>query len=144
MTNFELLKHLKEQIDKDEWETLADGGSLPVSHANRAILLEMSDFEPPVCKCIPDHKVARLKGLLSAYLQEYMADRSDWHKGIIITCLYRAFVAEEPLHPREAVHYREEEGPEGRVYYCPVKETGKEDGEENICSFCPARKGGGA
>lgn len=140
MTNFELLKHLKKQIDKDEWEALADGGSLPVSHANRAILLEMSDFEPPVCKCIPDHKVARLKGLLSAYLQEYMADRSDWHKWIIMVCLFRAFVAEEPLHPREAVNYRIERTPAGVLYYCPVKETG----EENICSFCPARKGGGA
>ncbi|MBR0381076.1 MAG: DUF2115 family protein [Eubacterium sp.] len=140
MTNFELLKHLKEQIDKDEWETLADGGSLPVSHANRAILLQMRDFKPAACKSLSAGKVRRLEDLLSSYLNQYMEDRSDWHKWIIMVCLFRAFVAEEPLHPREAVNYRIERTPAGVLYYCPVKETG----EENICSFCPARKGGGA
>ena len=140
MTNIDLLNHLNEQIECEDWERLAAYDDMPVSMANRAILLQMRDFKPDACKSLSAGKVRRLEDLLSSYLNQYMEDRPDWHKWIIMVCLFRAFVAEEPLHPREAVNYRIERTPAGVLYYCPVKETGA----ENICSFCPARKGGGA
>ena len=128
MKRSELLQRLRGHVRKDEWPLLADGSApLVISRWNRATLMRMRGFEAPPGEA-KDEDVGAMEALLADYLKRTMPDRPEGHRWILLSCLFLAFVAREPLHPAEIVGHRP--GPEGRV--CPAREPGP----DSLCRFC--------
>ena len=70
---------------------------------------------------------ATLEADLSAYLNEYMADRPEGHKWIILACLYLTFAERLPMHPQSAAKWVEKGGRQ----YCPSMAP-----ESITCKYC--------
>ena len=132
----ELRNELCGKISAQERELLMAGSSdLFISDFNRDKITEM--FSWPVGeKRVDLSRVRALHLALKAYLSEYMAEKPEAHKWIILSCLYLSFIREEPLHPQEAAGYviRSDHGK--KVYFCPLRENGA----GSICSYCVCRK----
>lgn len=135
MTARDLLNRLTSAVCEDDWRRLEENDpSLVVSRWNRATLLRMreylaGDFD------VDDAQVEALKAALQSYLNRYMEKQPEGHRWIMLSCLFLAFVAREPLHPGEVVHHRKiVEG--GRIVYrCPARE----DSPGSLCRFCVCR-----
>ena len=74
----------------------------------------------------PSDAVA-LEADLTTYLNEYMADRPEGHKWIILACLYLTFVERLPMHPQSAAKWVEK----GGRCYCPSMAP-----ESITCKYC--------
>ena len=114
------------QISAEEEVALRSGG-LCINDFNRAVCLRLLDQE-----CTDDSPVSladaeELRGDLEAYLKEYMQDKPEGHKWIILACLYLTFVEHLPMHPQHAAKWIEK----GGRYYCPSMEP-----ESITCRFC--------
>ena len=128
MTAYELKEKLKKQISPEEAEKLRNGGEgLCISSFNRDVCLRMlynySDDE----SLVPFEQIDALESELKNYLNEYMQDRPEGHKWIIIACEYLTFIEHKPMHPQFAAKWVEKDG----RYYCPSMQP-----ESITCSSC--------
>ncbi|MGI6217592.1 MAG: DUF2115 family protein [Coriobacteriales bacterium] len=128
----ELLQELRESVKEDEWKRLEeDDPTLVINSFNRSVVLSLRDAE------VNDHEVDaasanELRRKLEQYLNKYMADKPQGHKWIIISSIYRSFIARLPMHPQEAAKWKAvEEGGTTR-YLCPIRE----DTPDSVCLYC--------
>lgn len=132
MTAQDLLERLTGAVSDEDWRRLAEGDpSLVVGSWNRATLLRMRGFQPKAFE-IDVARADALEASLRSYLNRYMPDRPEGHRWIILSCLFLAFIAREPLHPREIVHHRAAFEDGAIVYRCPSREASP----ESLCRFC--------
>lgn len=132
----ELLRQLNGQVSAEERAALENGGvGLVISQYNRRTLLGMLSTgeaalraEAPEERRIDPGHVGALRSALEGFLAQYMSDRPEGHKWIILSCLYLAFVAGEPMHPQEVVRWTYRCG----EYRCPARE----DTEGSLCRWC--------
>ena len=78
------------------------------------------------------NQILKLRKLLRDFLAEYMADKPQWWKWIIMACIYLTYVAERPMHPIEVVGAKTEIVDGKTIYKCPMKS--KEKG--TVCDYC--------
>lgn len=140
MRKADLLDALINCVSADERRALEKGEEgLAVSRYNRATLLRMLGMQGSaegLKARIDGARAKELADALSAYLGRFMADRPQGHKWIVLSCLFLAFVAEEPMHPREIVHWEKR----GNGYACPVRDASG----DSLCRWCACRAGGDA
>jgi len=132
ITTSKLKEMLCARISDSEWEALerggntaqesgncktpGPGGDLCISSFNRSVMLRLRDsMKDDALDVVDCADVRKLADDLSAYLAEYMADRPEGHKWIIIACLYLTFVEKLPMHPQEAAKWQKV----GDRYVCP-------------------------
>lgn len=133
MTVTEFTAQLKARISPREAEQLRNGtDGLCISAFNRDVCLRLLDDIPGVTvdrdfAVIDPTDAAALEADLSAYLNEYMADRPEGHKWIILACLYLTFAERLPMHPQSAAKWVEKDG----RYYCPSMAP-----ESITCKYC--------
>ncbi len=129
-------KQLCNAVTCQEWKSLEQNDpALTIGQFNRETLLRMRDTEPPSFE-ISEASIQGLSALLQNYLDEYMMDRPEGRRWIILSCCYLALLQKRPMHPQTAVHWicRAENG---RVsYLCPCKDSGK----ESVCTYCVCQK----
>ena len=129
---------LAERISDDEWSLLEQGDpSLVINSHNRATLLELralcqQDGQRGVSDSIDREAAAGLERYLQDYLNEYMADKPQGHKWIVLASLYLAFVARRPLHPLDRAGVEVESLDGQTIYRCPMKVPG----DNPICDAC--------
>jgi len=102
-----------------------------ISQWNRGTLLRMRGFVPEP----GDISAASVEALISSLcdnLERHMPDAPEGHRWIMLSCLFLAFVAWEPMHPREVVHHRNTVIMGRQHWFCPVRE----DSAESLCRFC--------
>ena len=132
MTTSDLLACLNGDVSDQDWRRLeASDPGLVISRWNRQTLLRMRGFQPDGAD-VDDRRVEAMERTLSRFLDRHMADQPEGHRWILLSCLFLAFIAREPLHPGEIVHHRPSmEG--GRVVHrCPARE----DAPDSLCRFC--------
>ena len=137
----ELLRSLISGISESESNALKnDTGELVISRYNRSTVVRMlalqdsptdaeelcGDDEVDLC-CVD-----ALKDALAGFLNRYMADRPEGHKWIILCCIFLDFIAEEPMHPQEVVHWKTD----GKNYFCGCRE----DSEDSLCRWCVSKR----
>ena len=137
------LKHcLESSISSREWESLENNDpDVYISAFNRSVILGMrSDDIGDGPASIGDgpataaSDIYKLSVYLKDYLDEYLSDRPEAHKWIIMVCLYNTFVKRVPMHPQDAAHWRTV----GGIHYCPSKN------DSVICRYCCCLKDSGA
>ena len=92
-----------------------------ISQWNRGTLLRMRGFVPEPGD-IPAASVEALISSLCDNLERHMPDAPEGHRWIMLSCLFLAFVAWEPMHPREVVHHRNTVIMGRQHWFCPVRE----------------------
>ena len=124
-----LLERLRGSIAPAERAALERGEGLVISRHNRETLLRMLTTDPsPDGRRVDPAVLSAMEATLQGYLDRYMPDRPEGHKWIMLSCVYLAFVAREPLHPRETVGWvQREDG-----YHCPARETTA----DSLCRWC--------
>ena len=136
MTTAEFLDLLIHAISSEDWQRLDRGDpSLVISRWNLKTLQRMRQYQPS-SGCIPVEKTEALRLSLSEYLNRTMPEKPEGHKWIIISCLFLAFVAREPLHPQEIVRHLPVLKDGRRAFLCPARE----DSKESLCRFCVCEK----
>ena len=147
MTRSEYLQGLRGRISAAEEAALRDGTLAEINTYNRKTMLRLLDAaaegtlqEAGYAAEADDAAVdlasaAALEQTLTAYLAKYMADRTAWHKWIILACLFSAFAVGEPMHPQEMAHWTEKAG----SYYC----TAREDQPGSVCLWCVCKPAAG-
>ena len=139
MDTSEFIKQLKERISPREAALLRKGtDGLCISTFNRDVCLRLLDAEISTvggtgCAAaeFDPADAARLEADLTAYLNEYMADKPEGHKWIILACLYLTFAERLPMHPQSAAKWVEKDG----RYYCPSMAP-----ESVTCGYCMCEK----
>ena len=107
---------LASQISGEEASALRMGGAgLCISEFNRAVCLRLLDLECADEGMVSLESAEELRGDLESYLNEFMQDRPEGHKWIILACLYLTFVEHLPMHPQQAAKWVEKDG----KYFCP-------------------------
>ena len=66
------------------------------------------------------------------FLSEYMKEKPEWWKWIIIVCVYQTYVAEKPMHPIEVMKIRVRNEAGKTIYECP----GKTEDKNTVCYYC--------
>ena len=128
MTQAEFHAYLAARISPGEAECLRRGGEgLCISRFNAEVCRRLLDADGPGGGTVSQEGAASLEAALRDYLDQYLPDRPEGHKWIVLACLYLSFVERLPMHPREAVHWIER----GGRYFCPAREP---DG--TVCRFC--------
>ena len=136
MTTAEFLDLLIHAISSEDWQRLDRGDpSLVISRWNLKTLQRMRQYQPS-SGCIPVEKTEALRLSLSEYLNRTMPEKPEEHQWIIISCLFLAFVAREPLHPQEIVRHLPVLKDGRRAFLCPARE----DSKESLCRFCVCEK----
>lgn len=128
-TRSDLLDALRARISPDERAALRDNTVQNISRYNRMTLLRILECEEPDLGRMDAGRVEALHAALREYLNRYMPDAPNGHKWIILSCLFLAFVAMEPMHPQAIVGWEKKEG----GYLCPSRE------EDGICQWCVCR-----
>lgn len=133
----DLLTQLQLAVDLYERKSLIEeDDQLLIGHYNREIILEMLNTRlAPGGKPLDAEKVNALYQLLKSYLKQYMADQPQGHKWIILSSLYRAFIAEKPIHPVEITNVRMIQKNGKTLYICPCRENAP----GSVCHFCVCR-----
>jgi len=129
MTRNDLLNDLRGQISPAERAALWNDTVQNISRYNRMTLLRILECEKPDYGRVDAGRVESLHTALREYLNRYMPDAPEAHKWIILSCLFLAFVAMEPMHPQAIVGWKKIEG----GYLCPLREEG------GICQWCVCR-----
>ena len=142
MDTKEFCKELAKRISQNEWDALDRcDPSLTISDHNRETLLEMralcttsgaTDGQTLPSRNVDLDEVKSLAYHLQSYLDEYMSDKPEGHKWIILASLYLAYVAHRPMHPINRTGIVLEEQGETTVYRCPLKV----EGDNPICDAC--------
>ena len=136
MTASELLDLLIHAISNEDWRRLErNDPSLVISQWNLKTLQRMREYHP-MPGSVPVEKTEELRLSLNRYLNRTMPEKPEAHRWIIISCLFLAFVAREPLHPQEIVRHRQVLINGKQAHLCPVHE----DSTESLCRFCVCRK----
>ena len=143
MTVEEYTGQLKKRISPEEAALLRKGtAGLCVSAFNRDVCLRLLDAEistpsgsgtitPADRDAVDPDDAASLENDLASYLNEYMADRPEGHKWIILACLYLTFAERLPMHPQSAAKWIEKDG----RFYCRYME------EDSVtCRYCMCEK----
>ena len=143
MTVAEFTGQLKKRISPEEAAMLRKGtDGLCVSEFNRDVCLRLLDAEISTPGesgaktsagggAVDPDDAARLEADLESYLNEYMADRPEGHKWIILACLYLTFAERLPMHPQSAAKWIEKDG----RFYCRYME------EDSVtCRYCMCEK----
>ena len=131
MTADNYLKMLRARISEEEREELESGGDLVIGSYNRATMLRMLRDTETREKTVDIALADALENALRSYLDRYMADMPRGHKWVILSCLYLAMVAGEPMHPQAITGWRRE----GDRYYCRARE----DTPDSTCRWCVCR-----
>lgn len=129
MTRNDLLQQLRSWIYPAERAALRDDTIQNISRYNRMTLLRILECEEPDRGRMDAGRVEALHVALREYLNRYMPDTPEAHKWIILSCLFLAFVAMEPMHPQAIVGWEKKED----GYFCPSRE------EDGICQWCVCR-----
>lgn len=129
MTRNDLLNDLRGQISPAEREALRDNTVQNISRYNRMTLLRILECEEQDDGRVDAGRAEALHTALREYLNRYMPDTPEAHKWIILSCLFLAFVAMEPLHSQAIVGWEKTEG----GYLCPSREEG------GVCRWCVCR-----
>ena len=128
MTAGEFKEKLKKQISPEEAEKLRNGGeSLCISSFNRDVCARLLDNNSDDEGMVSGEKIDALESELKNYLNEYMQDRPEGHKWIIIACENLTFIEHKPMHPQFAAKWVETDGRD----YCPGMQP-----ESITCSCC--------
>lgn len=98
MTRNDLLNDLRGQISPAERAALRGDTVRNISRYNRATLLRLLECGTPEPGRMDAGRVEALHAALREYLNRYMPDAPEAHKWIMLSCLFLAFVAMEPLH----------------------------------------------
>ena len=134
MTAYELKEKLKNRISSEEAEKLRNSGEgLYISGFNRDVCLRLLDNCRDDESKVPDDNIDALESELKDYLNEYMPDRPEGHKWIIIACEYLTFIEHKPMHPQHAAKWVEK----GGKYYCPSMQP---ESITCICCVCNEMK----
>ena len=131
MTVSELKDQLASQISSAEAEALRNGGELSINDFNRKVCVRLLDNECADETAVPAERIEHLKKELSDYLKQYMADKAEGHKWIILACLYLTYVERLPMHPQSEATWIEKDG----KYYCAAMVP-----ESITCSSCVCEK----
>ena len=131
MTVSELKNELASQISNEEADALRSGRSLCINDFNRKVCVRLLDNERVDETAVPAERIEHLKAELSDYLKQYMADKPEGHKWIILVCLYLTYVERLPMHPQSAATWIEKDG----KYYCAAMVP-----ESITCSSCVCEK----
>ena len=131
MTVSELKNELASQISSEEADALRSGRSLCINDFNRKVCVRLLDNERADETTVPAERIEHLKKELSDYLKQYMADKPEGHKWIILACLYLTYVEHLPMHPQSAATWIEKDG----KYYCAAMVP-----ESITCSSCVCEK----
>ena len=132
VTANDYLQMLRERISEKEREDLEDNGIPFISSYNRATMLRMLHDDKAGNKTADTDRANALEDALQTYLDRYMVDLPQGHKWVILSCLYLAMVAGEPLHPQAMAGWRRE----GEHYYCRARE----ETPNSICLWCVCRR----
>ncbi len=131
MTADNYLKMLRARISEEERADLENDGDLVIGSYNRATMLRMLRDTGAREKTVDTDRADALENALRSYLDRYMADMPRGHKWVILSCLYLAMVAGEPMHPQAITGWRRE----GDRYYCRARE----DTPDSTCRWCVCR-----
>lgn len=131
MTVSELRKDLAAQISSAEADALRNGRDLSINDFNRQVCIRLLDSDCADDSPVPVERIESLKKELSDYLKQYMADKPEGHKWIILACLYLTYVERVPMHPQSAATWIEKDG----KYYCAAMVP-----ESITCSSCVCEK----
>ena len=129
MTRDDLLQDLRAQLAPAERAALRNDAVHHISRYNRMTLLRILECEGADHDPMDVGRVEALRAALRAYLDRYMPDAPEAHKWIVLSCLFLACVAMEPMHPQAIVGWKKTEG----GYLCPSREEG------GICQWCVCR-----
>ena len=128
MTVDELKKDLVLRISEQEADALRRGTeSFYISPFNRDVCLRLLDDAKTDRSLVFEAKVRELESELTDYLNEYMQDKPEGHKWIIIACLYLTFAEHLPMHPQAAAKWTERDG----RFFCPNMVP-----ESITCGYC--------
>ena len=131
MTVTELKDQLAAQISTAEAEALRNGGDLSINDFNRRVCIRLLDSGCTDDSPVPADRIEHLNKELSDYLKQYMVDKPEGHKWIIIACLYLTYVEHLPMHPQSPQTWIEKDG----RYYCAAIVP-----ESITCSSCVCEK----
>ena len=124
----EFKRRLRAMISDEERAALFSGGEgLTISAFNRDVMLRLLEDGADGDAEVPEDGVRQLTEELTAYLEEYMPDRPEGHKWIVLACLYLTFAEGLPMHPQTAGGWRKV----GERYVCPNRV-----GDSFICRTC--------
>jgi uncharacterized protein (UPF0305 family) len=126
------LDELRRQVSAEERKALENGEAVPVSRYNRETMLRMLRQDAPAAGLVDPARAEALRRALVAYLGTYMPDCPQGHKWIILSCLFLAMVACEPMHPQAVTGWEKR----GDGYVCRARE----DGDGSVCRWCVCRK----
>lgn len=136
-TKAHLLDRLRKAVTPIEWEHLSSDSNLIISAFNRRVLLELKDtILTDGSAILEEETISALSQNLETYLAEYLKEKPDGWKWILLSCLYLTFIAERPMHSPDAVDLRITEEAGKKIYECPYKS----DDKENTCHFCVCRR----
>jgi len=119
MNTNQLLSSLRARITPSERNALRDNTVAHISRYNRDTLLRMLDLWEPMPVPVDAMGAKALHAALQDYLNRYMRDDPEAHKWIILSCLFIAFAAMEPMHPQAIVGCKKLDGD----YICPAREA---------------------
>lgn len=131
----QLLEQLQTEISDQEWDAI-QAKAVYVSGHNLSVLEEIRSGA--ICEeaFVDAEKPQELRAWLESYLAEYMSDRPECWKWIILPCIYLAFIARRPLHDMQRTDIRTEETKQGTRYLCPAKESER----GSACYYCTCEK----
>lgn len=137
ITNIELLRKLNNAVTPQEWFDLREDSDFPISRYNKVFLLQMkrTKIRWEDEKELSMNEILKLRNLLKDFLRQYMADKPEWWKWIIMACIYRTYIAEKPMHPLPVVGIQTEEVKGKTIYRCPERSLEK----GSVCKYCVCR-----
>ena len=128
----EFLDGLRGRISEQEMAAIKSG-EIRVSSFNRTVILRLLSGDELPEGTVDTDRADGLQSALEAYLERYMPEYPEGHKWIILSCLFLAMAAEEPLHPQQAAGWIRR----GDACYC----SAREDQPGSICRWCVCRSG---
>ena len=127
-----LLRRLTGGITPAERAALESGEELVISRYNRETLLRMLNTDVSrYTHCVDPAEVEAMRSALQGFLDRHMPDRPEGHRWIMLSCIFLAFVAREPLHPQPVVGWQRRQG----ACICPAREVSA----DSLCRWCVCR-----
>ena len=127
----EYLRAICARISEQERAELENNEIPVISSYNRATMLRMLRDTEAREKNVDTDRAYALEDALRTYLDRYMAETPQGHKWVILSCLYLAMVAREPMHPQPMTGWLREKD----RYYCRARE----DSPGSTCLWCVCR-----
>ncbi len=125
------LNALRAQISEEERDDLERNDLILISGYNRSTVLRLLHEDADADGTVDTERADALRRALEDYLKQYMAEYPQGHKWVILSCLYLALVAGEPMHPQRMTGWRRQ----GDTYFCRARE----DLPGSVCQWCVCR-----